>query len=278
MASECANRQVSLERTALPLGPTGQSHLHARIADLIHAESSVCHDLRQYLAVLVANIEFLYEADSAHLDKDDIYREIKVASEQMTDLIDSLAALGSDGTNIKPALANLEETAKRARHAVESRHPLGQRPIKVITRGAMRGTFDARKLERVFFNLMLNASEATTTKGKITVEIASANKQFRIRVCHDGSGIPALIRHTLFELAVSAAKSNGHGFGLAVVKKILDDHAGSVEVESTSKLGTVILVKLPRVHPNTSLADRYRPTTVDDGEVTPLIGGCQRSA
>ncbi len=78
----------------------------------------------------------------------------------------------------------------------------------------------------------------------------SDKEQFRIRVCDDGSGVPAGIRHTLFEPAVTAAKSNGCGFGLAVVKKIIDDHQGSVEVESTSELGTIILVKLPRVHQN----------------------------
>jgi signal transduction histidine kinase len=142
----------------------------------------------------------------------------------------------------------------------------------------MDGKFDAHKLERVFFNLVLNACEATTTKGNITVEIVSDKEQFRIRVCDDGLGVPVGIRHTLFEPAVSATNSNGRGFGLAVVKKIINDHKGSVEIESTSKLGTVILVRLPRAHRNTSLADRSRPTIVDKGEVTSLIGKCQRRA
>jgi nitrogen fixation/metabolism regulation signal transduction histidine kinase len=53
---------------------------------------------------------------------------------------------------------------------------------------------------------------------------------------------------------VSSAKEKGRGFGLAIVKKIIDDHEGSVEVESSSELGTVILVRLPRLHPNTSPA------------------------
>lgn len=231
-----ANWQVKIEET-----------VHAeRLAGLIHENSSVCHDLRHYLSVLVANIEFLYKADSADLDRDDIYREIKIASEQMA--------------TIKPVLANLEQTVKRALDAVKSRHFLPGRAIRVVTRGAMGGKFDARKLERVFFNLVLNACEATTTKGNITVEIVSDREQFRIRICDDGSGVLVGIRDTLFEPAVSAAKSNGRGFGLAVVKKIIDDHEGSVEVESTSELGTVILVKLPRVHPNSSPADGDRPT------------------
>jgi len=246
-----ANRHVEIEDTLLRVDPAGQSHLHPeRLADLIQEKSSVCHDLRQYLTVLLANIEFLYEADSAHGNKDDIYREIKAASEQMTDLIDSLRVLGSDGATINPVLANLERTAKRALGAINSRLTWRQRPIKLITRGAMSGKFDARKLERVFFNLLLNACEATTRRGNITVEIVSDKEHFRIRVCDDGSGVPACIRHALFEPAVTAAKSNGCGFGLAVVKKIIDDHQGSVEVESTSELGTIILVKLPRVHQN----------------------------
>ena len=245
-----ANRHVEIEDTVLRVSPTGQSHLHPEtLADFIQEKSSACHDLRQYLTVLLANIEFLYEADSAHGNKDDIYREIKAASEQMTDLIDSLRVLGSDGATINPVLANLEETAKRALGAVNSRLPW-RRPIKVITRGAMGGKFDAPKLERVFFNLLMNACEATTRRGNISVEIVSDKEQFRIRVCDDGSGVPAGIRHTLFEPAVTAAKSTGCGFGLAAVRKIIDDHQGSVEVESTSELGTIILVKLPRVHQN----------------------------
>jgi signal transduction histidine kinase len=277
-AFESASRRANLEQTALPVGPIGQSHLHARLADLIHANSSVCHDLRQYLTVLIANIEFLYEADSAHLDKQEIYRELKVASEQMTDLIDSLRALGSNGAAIKPVPGNLEEIAKRALDAVKSRHPLRHRPVELVTRGAMGGTFDARKLERVFFNLVLNAFEVTTNKGKITVEIVSDKEQFRIRVRDDGSGVPTEIRRNLFEPAVSTTKSNGRGFGLVVVKKIINDHAGSVEVESTSKLGTVMLVRLPRVQRTTLPASRNHPPMLDTGEVAPRSARCQRSA
>jgi len=98
VAHSGANRHIEIEDTVLRVDPTGQSHLHSeRLADLIQEKRSVCHDLRQYLTVLLANIEFLYEADSAHGNKDDIYRDIKAASEQMTDLIDSLRLLGSDG-------------------------------------------------------------------------------------------------------------------------------------------------------------------------------------
>jgi signal transduction histidine kinase len=224
-----------------------------RMAALSRTASSISHDLRHYLAALLANAEFLYEAESLHLDREDVYREIKMASDQMTELIDSFRELANDRAAIVPAPASLEETIKRAVEAVKSRHPFGERSVQIITRGTMNGEFDARKLERVFFNLILNACEATSSHGRITVEIISNEKQFEVRVSDDGPGVPAAIRNTLFEPFVSAAKANGTGLGLAIVSKIIHDHDGTVEVEQTSELGTVILVRLPRIRPKNSV-------------------------
>jgi signal transduction histidine kinase len=122
-----------------------------------------------------------------------------------------------------------------------------------MTHGSMNGEFDARKLERVFFNLILNACEATSSHGRITVEMISTENQFDVRISDDGPGIPVAIRNTLFEPFVSAAKANGTGLGLAIVSKIIHDHDGTVVVEKTSELGTMILVKLPRIRPKSSV-------------------------
>jgi signal transduction histidine kinase len=224
-----------------------------RMAALSRTASSISHDLRHYLAALLANAEFLYEAEALHLDREDVYHEIKMASDQMTELIDSFRELANDRAAIMPAPASLEETVKRALEAVKSRHPLRERSVQIITRGAMSGEFDARKLERVFFNLLLNACEATSSHGRITVEMISNERQFEIRISDDGPGVPVAIRNTLFEPFVSAAKTNGTGLGLAIVSKVIHDHDGTVEVEATSDLGTVILVKLPRICPKSSV-------------------------
>ena len=58
------------------------------------------------------------------------------------------------------------------------------------TDGDMEGSFDPRKLERVFFNLALNACEATTGRpGKIVFEVESSDTQFIVRATDNGSGI-----------------------------------------------------------------------------------------
>jgi signal transduction histidine kinase len=111
----------------------------------------------------------------------------------------------------------------------------------------MEGVFDPKKIERAFFNLMLNACEATAQRqGQISVELHSSAESFEVRVADNGPGIPESIRNTLFDPFVSSGKPNGTGLGLAIVNKIIHDHGGSVSVEQTSEAGTVFLVRLPR--------------------------------
>jgi|SRR5580704_5462076 signal transduction histidine kinase len=218
-----------------------------RIAALGRAASSISHDLRHYLSAVVANAEFLYEAEKLKLNRDEIYNEIKTASDQMTDLIDSLREVAREGTSITPVPASLDQIAHRAVEAVVSRPELRSRKVVVHTTGEMTGVFDPKKIERAIFNLVLNACEATVNwQGEIQVEIASNHDFFEIRVADNGRGIPANIQGTLFDPFVSSGKPNGTGMGLAIVNKIIQDHEGQVSVEQTSSTGTIFLVKLPR--------------------------------
>jgi len=218
-----------------------------RIAALARASSSISHDLRHYLATVVANAEFLYEADALHLDKKEIYEEIKMASNQMTDLIDSLRELSSQRNTISPVPSNLTQVIREAIEAVRSQPEFRSINISLVADSDFPGIFDPRKLQRVIFNLLLNACEATAgPNAAVSVEVRQSAGAFEIRVKDNGSGIPEAIRNTLFDPFISYGKPNGTGLGLAIVSKIVQDHAGSASIESTSAQGTVVLVKIPR--------------------------------
>jgi signal transduction histidine kinase len=219
-----------------------------RIAALGRAASSISHDLRHYLAAVVANAEFLYEAEELKLDRSEIYQEIKTASTQMTDLIDSLRELAHQRSAISPEPTDLEQVIRRAIEAVQARPEFRNRSITLHAESELEGMFDPRKLERVFFNLVLNACEATPDgESRVTVDVQTRKDSFEIRVSDQGSGVPENIRGRVFDPFVSSGKPNGTGLGLAIVSKIVSDHGGAVAVERTSEAGTVMLVKLPRV-------------------------------
>jgi signal transduction histidine kinase len=218
-----------------------------RIAALGRAASSISHDLRHYLAAVVANAEFLYEAKKLKLNRDDIYSEIKTASEQMTDLLDSLRELSRGEGSISPRPSAIDNTVRHAVDAVRARPEMRSREISIRTVGEMTGTFDPQKIERALFNLVLNACEASaTTEGEIHIDMRSSSQLFEIRVVDHGPGVPPAISNTLFDPFVSFGKSNGTGLGLAIASKVIHDHGGSVIVEQTSALGTTFLVRLPR--------------------------------
>jgi signal transduction histidine kinase len=217
-----------------------------RIAALARAASSISHDLRHYLAAVVANAEFLYEADTLKLDRDEIYEEIKTAANQMTDLIDSLRELSYQRSAITPAKTRIDQVIRRAIEAIHARPEFRSAQIALFASDDLEGMFDSRKLERVFFNLILNACEAMNgLDGSITIDARRAENSFEIRIQDNGPGIPASIQNTLFDPFVSFGKPNGTGLGLAIVSKIVQDHAGTVEVEQTSESGTTVLVQLP---------------------------------
>jgi signal transduction histidine kinase len=219
-----------------------------RIVALGRAASSISHDLRHYMAAVVANAEFLYEAEKLKMNRDEIYTEIKLASEQMVDLLDSFRELAREEGSISPSPALLDQIVRHAAEAVLARPELRSRRVKVTASGPTNGVFDAKKMERAFFNLVLNACEASPEgNGAITVDIRSSDDSFDVRVSDNGPGIPAAIRESLFDPFVSSGKLNGTGLGLAIVTRIIHDHHGSVNVEATSDAGTVFLIKLPRV-------------------------------
>jgi signal transduction histidine kinase len=219
-----------------------------RVAAVGRAANSISHDLRHHLAALVANAEFLYEAEKLRLDRDEVYREIQTASEQMTELLDSLRDLAREQRNISPVNASIDQCVRRAIESALARPELRGREISVRSTGDMAGVFDPRKMERALLNLAVNACEAVPNRqGKIAFDIKSTPESFEIRVLDNGPGIPVAIRNNLFDPFVSAGKPNGTGLGLDIVGKIIADHGGTVSVESTSGSGTTFLVKLPRV-------------------------------
>jgi len=98
--------------------------------------------------------------------------------------------------------------------------------------------FDQRRLERAFYNLLLNACEAAPRNGKVEVSVVETEGMARILISDDGPGIPEPIRERLFQPFVSFGKENGTGLGLTIAQKILKDHGGQLKVAGTSPVGT----------------------------------------
>ena len=103
---------------------------------------------------------------------------------------------------------------------------------------------DGQLMERVVYNLLLNAAQASPPQGSVTVKTRQGNGTVEIAVIDRGPGIDPKHRENIFN-PFFTTKPTGVGLGLAIVSKIVDEHGGKITVESESGGGSVFRVYLP---------------------------------
>ena len=244
---EVAEVTRAFNRMRDSLRKTQQELLEAeRLATIGRMASSISHDLRHSLAAIVANAEFLCESRLSSDQREELYQEVRVAVNQMTDLIDSLLEFSRTRESLRPTHGNVRDSVERVVAAIRSHPEFHPIRITISQEGNSSGWFDPRKLERALYNLLLNSCEAVVPEGgRIHVGLTELQGGIEVRVSDNGRGIPEVIRGQLFEPFISHGKENGTGLGLTVVQKIVRDHGGDVIVEKTSAEGTVFRLLLP---------------------------------
>ena len=110
-------------------------------------------------------------------------------------------------------------------------------------------TMDPDQLKEVLVNLMVNACEAMSDGGTITIDEQKGRSDEMgevvvVRVTDDGPGIPEPVQAKLFQPFFST-KDQGTGLGLAIATRIVEEHGGWLDVESKEGQGSTFLITLP---------------------------------
>jgi two-component system sensor histidine kinase HydH len=105
-------------------------------------------------------------------------------------------------------------------------------------------TGDGEKLRQAFLNIVLNALQATPSGGSVTITADLTTDVCAIRFRDTGPGIPVEVREHIFE-PFFTTKPDGTGLGLAVTRKIVEAHGGTLTVESEAGAGTLVTVRMP---------------------------------
>ena len=101
---------------------------------------------------------------------------------------------------------------------------------------------------QVWTNLLHNALQAMNNKGEIRIKIAKLEEVVEVTVRDNGVGIAKQIQERIFEpFFTTKKKGEGSGLGLDIVKKIVEKHKGTIELDSELGVGTAFIVKLPLV-------------------------------
>ena len=107
---------------------------------------------------------------------------------------------------------------------------------------------DATQLRQVIHNLLRNSEDALEGLGDTRIEIttAPAGRCAQLRISDNGPGFPAELLSRIFEPYVTT-KARGTGLGLSIVKKIVEEHLGTIEISNAPEGGARIDIRLPLV-------------------------------
>jgi len=223
---ELAELLVAHTKTALDR-LTREIELREQNERLDQFASVVTHDLRNPLNVAKGRLELGQESDDGeHLD---IALD---ALDRMDALIDSLLTLARDGEDLgtiqEVSLGNLAQSCWRT---VETKTATLETGRDATLRA------DRLRLQQLLENLMRNAVDHGGDD--VTVEVGALDGG--LYVADDGPGIPAEERADVFDLGHSTDRS-GTGFGLAIVKRIVDAHGWEIEVDRSEAGGARFVI------------------------------------
>ncbi len=220
-----------------------------RLAAIGQTAGMVGHDLRNPLQTVLGEL-YLARAEVESLTegalKKNLQESIRTIEEQaiyMDKIVSDLQAfvkpvkIDKTSFNMKELItAILVSVNIPTNVSVETKIEENASPIKA----------DLHLLKRVLINLVTNAVQAMPNGGKLTItsQVNHEKSQASVTVQDTGVGISEAIKPQIFT-PLFTTKSRGQGFGLAVCKRVIEAHGGTICFESTEGKGTKFAIKLP---------------------------------
>jgi PAS domain S-box-containing protein len=280
-ASKIARDITDLKRAAVEREQLLESERAAR-SQAEHANrmkdeflATISHELRTPLNAIVGWTEVLKTAGSPE-DLAEGLAVIERNAHVQAQLIDDLLDLGriSSGKmtlNVEPVDigAIIHDAIASVQHAADLKR-ISIRTVLHDPRGRMMG--DVKRLRQVIWNLLANAIKFTANDGRVMVTLSRINSHIDIAVADTGRGIPPEFLPHVFERFRQADASitrlhGGLGIGLALVKQLVELHAGSVHAASPGVgQGATFTVSLPVSAAHTEPPAAPSPAAADASE------------
>jgi signal transduction histidine kinase len=218
----------------------------------------IAHDLRQPLTAILANAEFLTEANISDMERDLLFQEIRSSVDRMNELVSSLVECSRGRDTLQPGVRSIVEMVSRVIRMTGVRREFRHISIEHHHEGVAVGWFDSSRLERAIANLVINACEAVSPDfGQVVIRTTGNRVCLEMSVWDSGPGVAPAIRDSVFQPFVSCGKATGSGLGLAIAKKIVEDHGGRIYLDGRRENGTSFTISLPFAIPETVPARRF---------------------
>lgn len=259
LAQREQERRVELQKTADGLAESyhqlqeqserimaveGQLRHAERLSTLGEMAAVLAHEVRNPLASLRGTAEILLDDFQPGTPKHE-FVEIQIKeTERLNRVVEEFLRMARQPSHELQRCNVIDEletivtltTSEAKRRSVTVRLEAGEQDVPV--------TADGEKLRQAFLNIILNALQATPAGGTVTITVSRHETICEISVRDTGPGLSDEVQQRLFE-PFFTTKPDGTGLGLAVTKKIIEAHGGTLKVESEAGHGATMQISLP---------------------------------
>lgn len=215
-----------------------------RLSAVGRMASTIIHDIKNPMSTLRVYAQVL-KKKSGNEEAAKLADEMIVQVDRFVNMTQEILDFTRGVTSLNVAKVEFEEVMEGVLNFIEK--DLSKSNVTLVRDTRFHGKIevDKDKIVRVFYNLASNAKDAMPNGGTLKVSSQQEDGFVRVEFADNGVGIPDEIKNRIFEPFVSHGKKHGTGLGMAIVKKVIDDHKGRIQIESAEGKGTTITVYLP---------------------------------
>lgn len=206
---------------------------------------AVVHDLRSPLSSIRGLAELLHE----RAPQDDPSRPhlatIMAEADRLTGITGDLLQFSRQAPPLSRAPACLADLVRQTLKPLQERLQRARVTLSLGLDENARASVDAQRMLRVLHNLVANSLDAMRAGGLLDIRCRSADGSCRLSVRDSGCGMTEEVRRRAFEPFFTHGKARGTGLGMTIVQKIVEEHGGTIEMESAPGKGTTVTLVLP---------------------------------
>jgi signal transduction histidine kinase len=229
-----------------------------RLAAVGELAAGIAHELRNPLT----SIKLLVQTAQRQVGNESAGKQLQVVQQEIGRLENTIQGLldFARPPELHRVPHDLRTTVRRAMNLVEGRARQQRVAINAqLPDAAVTVDGDPEQLHQIFINLLLNGIEAMPDGGILAITVPATHRNAgicRVSVADTGTGIPQSILARIFEPFVTS-KEHGTGLGLAVSRRIVAEHSGTLLARNRAEGGAIFTVELPVIR--TGTADTETP-------------------
>jgi signal transduction histidine kinase len=229
--------------------------------------TSVAHELRSPLGGIIRSTEFLARSELSDNTRKKLGHSVVALARRLINTTQEILDYTQGGRmNLRLAPCGLPEFLEQVIEVLKV--DFSDQGIEVIEEWDYTGQvqMDSDRMAQVVYNIAANARDAMPEGGRLTIAVQQANGWVELRFTDTGHGVPSELVERIFEPFVSYGKREGAGLGLAIARRIVQEHGGEIDVESPAEGGATFRVRLPLREQTTPVTHSQAPA-----EPTPAV-------